>query len=324
MTSAPGLLDGHGRLIEYLRVSVTERCNLRCVYCRPGGDQGPVEDALSAADVANIVRAACMVGIRHVRLTGGEPLLREDLEDIVAAVAAIPGVADLALTTNGQDLASRARPLAAAGLRRVNISLDSLIPETYRALTGGELAPVLHGLEAALEAGLEPVKLNAVLAGRRALEWHELEAFVHLVGRWPVHVRFIEVMPGCGEAAYVPARDLLDRLRERYPLSPVAGPEGAGPARYYRVGSSPGTVGVIAPVSEPFCRRCNRLRVNARGELVSCLFSPHRLDLGPALRAAEPVSAIAAQLRRAAEEKPARWGEVGERPGLRAMHVIGG
>jgi len=325
MTPFSAPVDRHGRRIEYLRISLTERCNLRCVYCRPAQAQEPGPDTLTAEDVLNVARGALSLGIRRVRLTGGEPLLRSDLEEIVAGVAALPGLRDLSLTTNGQGLAERAAGLAAAGLRRVNVSLDSLVPETYAALTGGGgLASAREGVEATLRAGLEPVKVNVVLAGRRVLEPSELRAFADLVQERPVHVRFIEMMPGCGDASYLPAREALERLGERHYLEPVAGPEGAGPATYYRLDRSSGTIGVITPISEPFCARCNRLRVNARGELMPCLFSPKKLALVAALRAADPVSSAAALMLCAVAEKPARYGDVAEASGLRAMHVIGG
>ncbi len=325
MTPFPAPVDRHGRRIEYLRISLTERCNLRCVYCRPAQDQEPEADTLTADDVLKVAQAALSLGISRVRLTGGEPLLRADLEEIVAGVAALPGLRDLSLTTNGQGLGERAAGLAAAGLRRVNVSLDSLVPETYAALTGGgDLARARQGMEAALRAGLEPVKVNVVLAGRRILEWNELQAFADLVQEKPVHVRFIEVMPGCGDAGYLPAQEALERLGERHYLEPAAGPEGAGPAAYYRLDRSSGTIGVITPISEPFCGRCNRLRVNARGELMPCLFSHKKLALVPALRGADAVSSAAALMLCALAEKPARYGDVAEASGLRAMHVIGG
>jgi cyclic pyranopterin phosphate synthase len=325
MTPSSAPVDRHGRRIEYLRISLTGRCNLRCVYCRPAQDQEPGADALTAEDVLNVAQAATSLGIRRVRLTGGEPLLRSDLEEIVTGIAALPGLSDLSVTTNGQGLAERAAGLAAAGLRRVNISLDSLVPETYAALTGGgDLASARKGMEAALRAGLEPVKVNVVLAGRRALEPGELQAFADLVQERPVHVRFIEVMPGCGDAGYLPAQEALERLGEGHYLEPVAGPEGGGPASYYRLDRSSGTIGVIAPISDPFCGRCNRLRVNARGELMPCLFSHEKLALMPALRGADPVSSAAALIRCALAKKPARYGDVADALGLRAMHVIGG
>jgi cyclic pyranopterin phosphate synthase len=320
------LVDGYGRRITYLRISVTERCDLRCAYCRSAQEAPQSEgDLLSPDDIANIAQAALSLGIRRFRLTGGEPLLRDDLEQIVARINALPGVTDLALTTNGQRLASRARLLAAAGLRRVNASLDSLDRATYATITGGgDLDQVLRGIEAALEAGLAPVKINVVLASAAAPALGELEAFAALVRERPLHVRFIEAMPTCGHTSYLPAERLLERLGAEHELAPAAGPEGGGPARYYRLDGSRGTIGVIAAISAPFCGECNRLRVTAQGELMPCLFSPAGLSLTPALRGADPVGEVRARLAEAAAAKPSRYCEVAEPTGIRAMRVVGG
>jgi cyclic pyranopterin phosphate synthase len=326
MTTSLRLVDRHGRPITYLRISLTERCDLRCAYCRPAGEPPQADgDRLRPADIANLARAALSVGISRFRLTGGEPLLRGELEEIVGRVSALPGVTDLALTTNGQRLASRAHALVAAGLRRVNVSLDSLDAATYRTVTGGgELDQVLRGIDAALAAGLAPVKVNVVLASARAPALRELEAFAALVRERPLHVRFIEAMPTCGHAGYLPADRLLELLGREHALGPVAGPPGAGPARYYRLDDSLGTIGVITPISAPFCDRCNRLRVTAQGELIPCLFSPSGVSLLPALRAAHPVGRLRARLLAAAAGKPSRYREVAEPTGIHAMRVVGG
>jgi cyclic pyranopterin phosphate synthase len=326
MDPLPLLVDGFGRQIDYLRISLTERCDLRCAYCYPrGGAQPAASDILSGDDAADIAEAAARVGIRRVRLTGGEPLLRDDLEQIVARLRAIPGLCDIALTTNGQRLAARAARLAAAGLARVNVSLDSLDPDTYSAVTGGgDLSLVLRGIDAALSAGLSPVKVNVVLGSSAALDADSLPAFVGLVSRRPVHVRFIEAMPTCGHSGYLPAQAVLDRLREEHRLIPVPGPEGGGPARYYRLDASQGTIGVITPLSDPFCAECNRLRVSARAQLTPCLFSTTSIDLIPALRAPGCVPVLMQLITQAVASKPGRWGDVAEPSGIRAMHVIGG
>jgi cyclic pyranopterin phosphate synthase len=320
------LVDRFGRRIDYLRISVTERCDLRCAYCCPQG-ASPLtrRDVLTGDHVADIARAALGLGIRRLRLTGGEPLLRDDLVDIVSRLRAMPDLRDLALTTNGGRLAGLASDLAAAGLRRVNISLDSLDPQTYAAATGGgDLAPVLRGVDAALAAGLHPVKINVVLTSGAVLDQDRIPAFAALVQRLPVHVRFIEAMPTCTHVGYVPAQQVLDRLAREGDFVSVPGPEGGGPARYYRMGDSPGTIGLIAPLSAPFCDRCNRLRVTARGQLIPCLFSPRALDLMPALDGPDPVSALASLITDAVAAKPARYGDVAEPSGIRAMHIIGG
>jgi cyclic pyranopterin phosphate synthase len=318
------LTDAIGRRIDYLRISLTERCDLRCAYCHPGGDAA-AQDVLTAADVTVIVEAAANLGVRRIRLTGGEPLLRADLEDIVRRVRAIPGVEDLALTTNGQTLARRAAGLAAAGLMRVNISLDSLDPRRYAELTGGgEVANVLRGIDAALASGLLPVKVNVVLASPSGMDPTDLDGFAELARNRPVHVRFIEAMPTCGHASYLPAQQVLDRLVQMGELRPVEGPPGGGPARYYRLDDSEGTLGLITPISEPFCARCNRLRISARGELLPCLFSSAGVSLLPALRGGSAAEEVAALLRHGAVGKPCRWAEVADADGIRAMHVVGG
>jgi len=325
MRSVRPLVDRFGRPIDYLRISLTERCDLRCAYCHPGSRYTPpFSDLLTPADVVNIACAAVGLGIRRIRLTGGEPLLRPDLEDIIAQLRGLPGLEDLSLSTNGQRLAQRAAPLAAAGLMRVNISLDSLDPQVYAAVTGGgDLGAVLRGLDAALEAALHPVKVNVVLASAPC-DPRALAAFVDLARTRPVHVRFIEVMPTCAHAAYAPAPRVLEGLLASEDLRPVAGPGGGGPARYYRLGGSAGTLGVITPISAPFCETCNRLRVTARAELKPCLFSPAAVDLGRALGEPDPLPAVAALIREAALSKPRRYADIAEPDGIRAMHVIGG
>lgn len=326
MNLSEGLTDSFGRPIDYLRISVTERCDLRCAYCHPGRHvERNSPDVLGVDDVVAIADSALRLGIRRIRLTGGEPLLRADLEDIVARLSQLDGLADLALTTNGRALPGRAESLAGAGLRRVNISLDSLSPQVYAAMTGGgSVEAVLRGLEAALVAGLEPVKVNAVLAGRAPLEHSDLAGFVKLVRTRPVHVRFIEAMPTCSHVGYLPARGVLEQLSQFGVLAPVPGPEGGGPARYFRLDGSQGTLGFIAPLSEPFCADCNRLRVSARGDLLPCLFSPQGISLLPALRGDDSVRDVIALLRKSAAAKPSRGGDVATPSGVAAMHVVGG
>ncbi|UCC67720.1 MAG: GTP 3',8-cyclase MoaA [Armatimonadota bacterium] len=315
-----------GRRIEYLRISVTERCDLRCAYCHPQPDARSVpRDVLTVEDVVTVASAALRLGVRRIRLTGGEPLLRRDLEEIISRLRGLPGLQDLALTTNGQKLARRAAGLSDAGLARVNISLDSLDAEVYAAATGGgDLAAVCRGIDAALSSGLAPVKLNVVLTSRAALERAGIPAFVELVQQRPVHVRFIEAMPTCSHVGYLPAGEVLDFLSREHGIIPVAGPDGGGPAHYYQLDGSRGTIGIIAPISDPFCARCNRLRVSARGELRPCLFSPGAFDLLPALRGPDAAEAVMSLLEEAAVAKPGRYGDVAEPSGVPTMHVIGG
>jgi len=324
MTAVSSLTDTFGRRIDYLRISLTERCDLRCVYCQPAGHAGGSErDPLTAENIVVIARAAVGIGITRIRLTGGEPLMRSDLEQMVRSMGGLPGLDDLSLTTNGQGLAERAPGLAAAGLRRVNISLDSFDPDVYRAITGGEVAPVLGGIDAALSAGLSPVKVNAVVASPAMLS-HQVGAFARFVREKPVHVRFIEAMPTGSCRGYLPATQILEALAREGDLVPVSGPPGGGPASYYRLGDASGTVGVITPISAPFCERCNRLRVSARGELHPCLFSTSAIGLLPALGAPDPVAAVSDLMIAAVTCKPRAYGDVASASGIPAMYAIGG
>jgi len=324
--SITGLLtDSFSRRIEYLRISVTERCNLRCTYCHPQVTDAPRSDPLTADDVYHIADAAVQLGVRRIRLTGGEPLLRADLGEIVSLIRLLPGIEDLALTTNGQSLSAHAESLASAGLMRVNVSLDSLDPHAYRSITGGgEVASVLRGIDAAFDAHLSPVKINVVLSTPASLEECNLNSFVELTKGRAIHVRFIEAMPICGHASFLPAQSILDQLAQFGTLAPVSGPDGGGPATYYQLDESQGTVGVITPITNPFCTRCNRLRVTARGEIIPCLFSPTGFSLTQALRGDDPVGDIKQLLQRAAQAKPRRYGDVANPSGISAMHVIGG
>lgn len=276
MQRAP-LTDAFGREHTYLRVSVTDRCNYRCVYCMPaeGMTWMPREELLSYEEIGRIVRVFAAMGLQRVRLTGGEPLIRADIDKLVAEVAAVPGIRDVAMTTNAHHLARLAPRLAAAGLTRVNVSIDSLRAERFAALTrGGDLARVLEGIEAARAAGLTPVKLNVVLL--RGENDDELLDLVRFFGQWPdsTELRFIEYMPF--EARWhksVPSRELRERLAEAVTLVPRRRDQhtGGGPARTWEVAETGLVVGFISPLSEHFCASCNRLRLMADGHLRTCL-----------------------------------------------------
>lgn len=285
--------------VDYLRLAVTDRCNLRCVYCMPS-EGVPFKDhdeILSYEDMAFFVATAVEVGISKVRLTGGEPLVRKGVPDLVRLIAATPGVNDISLTTNGLLLASFADALVDAGLSRVNVSLDSLDSERFRTLTrGGSVEQVLDGIHSALERGLHPVKVNAVLMPETL---GELEAFVALTRERPIHVRFIEWMPlgSCGpQTAERPVTkdEAMSALRLVGEFVPVASPGGWGPARYFRVPGHVGTVGFISSVSDHFCDECNRLRLTADGRLKNCLFSDDEVDVRPAVRARDREGTLAA------------------------------
>lgn len=279
-----------GKTVDYLRLSVTDRCNYRCVYCMPpeGVPFIPHDQILSYEDMAFFVSVAAELAISKVRLTGGEPLVRKGLPDLVRMIRGIPGIKGISLTTNGVLLPRYAAELKAVGLDRVNISLDSLDPERYRTLTrGGLLENVLAGVEAALETGLEPVKLNVVMM-KELLD--ELPHFVALTRTRPLHVRFIEWMPvgGCGPRSVGDSLTKSELMAALWRLgdktggepTPVASPPGWGPAQhYYRFPGHEGTVGFIGAVSDHFCAECNRLRLTADGRLKNCLFSDEEVEI---------------------------------------------
>jgi cyclic pyranopterin phosphate synthase len=269
--------------IDYLRVSVTDRCNFRCSYCMPpeGVAFKGHDEILSFEEIECFVRVAADAGITRVRLTGGEPLVRRGCADLVSRLTSIPGVRDLSLTTNGSLLAAHAGELLEAGLERINISVNSLDAARFARISGSDsLAGVRDGLDAAVGAGFRLVKVNAVML--EGIE-DELEAFLRLADELPVHLRFIECMPvgreGADQRHFVPRERLLVRLREFGELKPVPSPGGAGPARYYRLGSGKGTIGFISAMSDHICVSCNRIRLTADGKLRNCLFSDEEVDI---------------------------------------------
>ena len=290
MNSSTGISQGR---VDYLRLSITDRCNLRCTYCMPPDGVPPRDhgDILSYEELAAFARVAATCGISKVRITGGEPLVRLGCADFVAMLGRTSGIDDISLTTNGVLLPRYAADLRRAGLRRVNISLDSLEPERFARISrGGRLGDALAGIDAAFAAGFTPIKVNALLLD--GIE-NELEAFVDLTRERDVHVRFIEFMPldrrvaggdGLGGAGrLVPAGEILQRLKERDELVPHQGPYGHGPAQYWQIPGALGTIGFIAGVSEHFCGSCNRLRLTADGRLRTCLFSGDEVDVRPLL-----------------------------------------
>jgi cyclic pyranopterin phosphate synthase len=314
-TGRTRLVDAFGRRLTYLRVSVTDRCNFRCSYCLPADAHFPFgdRDFLSPGELEAIVGALVRLGIERVRLTGGEPLVRQDILEIARRVKALPGVRDLALSTNGSELARLAPALKEAGVDRVNVSVDSLDPERFAAVTRrGDLAQVWRGIEAAVAAGLHPVKLNAVLADRESLD--DALRLAELTLERPLAVRFIEMMPTAANrhpgAAAVPTCDELARLlAARFgPLAPEA-PETlaprTGPAKAFRLPGAAGTLGFITPLSHTFCADCNRLRLTARGELRLCLFAERNYPLRHLLAAPAPAAALEAEILRVLAEKPA-------------------
>lgn len=267
--------DQYQREISYLRVSITDLCNLRCRYCMPEGVcQKGHEDILSFEEITEIVTAAAQLGIRKVRVTGGEPLVRRGCVELCGMLAAVPGIEEVDMTTNGILLGKYAQGLKQAGVRRVNISLDTMHPERYTAITGGgRLEDALAGLEAAFAAELAPVKVNTVLIG--GFNQDEIEDFVALTRETPLELRFIELMPmggAFGKEAYLPGDTVLRRVPELEPL-----PGNGGVARLYRLPGGRGRVGLISPLSRHFCGTCNRLRLTSEGALKPCLHSDQEI-----------------------------------------------
>ncbi len=288
----PQLTDSYGRIHNYLRVSITNRCNLGCIYCRKADrpDAAPFSSRppLDTDGLLRILSAAAELGIAKIRLTGGEPLLREDLVALVKAIRAIPGITDLALTTNGILLAAKAEELRRAGLDRVNVSLDSLDPAGYAAITrGGDLNAALDGIAAAIAAGLTPLKINAVFL--KGINDHQLPQFLEFARNHPVMIRFIEYMPlGAAEAERQGRFRSLDALPEIDVLvaqGTLSGPTPSanGNAESYAISGGLGTLALIRPISHHFCAACNRLRLTADGFLKPCLAWPEELDLKPYL-----------------------------------------
>lgn len=271
------MLDSCGREVRALRLSVTEACDLRCRYCMPEAGLPARGEPLSDGELVAIVEAAARCGVNKVRVTGGEPLLRPRIAQLCGRIAQVEGIATVALTTNGTRLKTLAAPLRQAGVKRVNLSLDSLNAVRYRELTrGGDLSAVLAGLTAALNAGFERVKVNCVLIG--GVNDDEIGDFVALTREMPVDVRFIELMP-MGECARWPKECFLnaDTVLERVPTLVPCGSEGV--ARRYRLPGAAGAVGLIRPMSDAFCGDCDRIRVTADGKLKPCLHSGAELDL---------------------------------------------
>ncbi len=321
------LCDSFGRRIRYLRISVTDRCNLRCVYCLPasGVRWMPRDEVLRNDEIAAVVRTGLRLGISHVRLTGGEPLVREGLLDLVRMLSGLSGLADLALTTNGVLLADQAQALRAAGLTRINISLDTLQPDRFRRITRfGEITDVRRGIMAALEAGLDPVKLNMVVV--RGVNDDEIADLAALTQSLPVEVRFIELMPigdYFSREKLVPAAEILSGVERLGMLSPVASGAGCGPARTFRLPDARGKIGIISAVTQAFCASCNRLRLTATGTLRPCLDDEQAVDLKPALRPVIDEDGLAACIRTAVAAKPERHAMAEREVGSTRMCMAG-
>src|SRR5687767_11339808 len=323
------LRDQFGRSIEYLRISVTDRCNFRCVYCMP--EQGlpwlPKSDILSYEEIAEVVRQLAPLGLRRIRITGGEPTIRPALDTLIAQLHAIGTVEDIALSTNGVRLPELAAKLRAAGLDRVNMSIDSLRPERIATIARRNLGfdPV-GAARAAEAAGLSPVKINVVVM--RGINDDEVEDFARLTLEHPWHVRFIELMP-VGDLRdltwehVVPSDEVLERIARLGVLAPDGGPaKGNGPAKYYRLDGAAGTVGVITPMTHTYCGSCNRVRLTADGRLRTCLYGDHEVNLRDPLRRGEALEPL---FRQALADKPKEHELLQMRVGgLRALSQVGG
>jgi GTP 3',8-cyclase len=323
------MLDQFGRTIEYLRISVTDRCNFRCRYCMPleGLPWLPKQDILRYEEIAEVVRQLAPLGLRRLRITGGEPTIRPELAQLVQMLRAIPGIDDIALSTNGVRLPELAAPLAAAGLDRVNISADSLRADRVVRIARRDLGFDLPTAASAAEAaGLGPIKINVVVM--RGVNDDEIADFAALTRDHPWHVRFIELMP-VGELReltwdhVVPSDEVLARVKSLGALTPDEGPaRGNGPAVYYRYPDAPGTIGVITPMPHTYCETCNRVRLTADGRLRTCLFGDHEVPLRDALRLGEPLAPLFAK---ALAEKPREHSLLQMRVGgLRALSEVGG
>ncbi len=324
-------LDRLGRPLHDLRISVMDRCNFRCPYCMPKDQYHDhyrflkSQERLSFEEIARLSRLFASLGVRKLRLTGGEPLLRANLADLVGDLSGIAGIEDIALTTNGVLLAQHAVDLYANGLKRVTVSLDSLDEDIFRRMSGGfgALQQVLDGIDAALAAGLAPIKINAVV--ERGLNDHTVEALVERFRGRPVVVRFIEFMDVGNRNAWsadkvVPSGELVSRLRARWPMHPVAQNYSGEVAERWRFDDGAGEIGFISSVSQPFCGACSRARISSEGKFYTCLFATEGLDLRTALRAGAEDSEILQLIRTAWERRTDRYSE--QRDELRRTGVV--
>jgi cyclic pyranopterin phosphate synthase len=328
------LIDAHNRKINYLRISITDRCNLRCLYCMPqeGVSQFGHSEVLSYEEIVRVAAIAARRGISKIRITGGEPLVRKGAVHLVSELAKIPGIRDLSMTTNGLLLENYAADLRRAGLQRVNISMDSLNPEKYRRITrGGNLSQVREGIAAARRVGLNPIKINIVaIAG---FNDDEILDFARLTLNEDLQVRFIEFMP-VGESSEwspdrsLPAAEVRRRIESLAPLSPFENGRNCsdGPARLFKLPGAAGSIGLISPVSDHFCASCNRLRLTADGKLKTCLFADEEVELKSLIRQGSGDEALEKILVQAISKKPWRQGTIiaGMKRCQRPMVKIGG
>ncbi len=316
--------DSYGRSINYMRISVTDRCNLRCTYCSASKEfeSLPHSEILTYEEILRLSKIAVSIGIEKFRLTGGEPLLRKNISFLIEQITSLPKVKEVTLTTNGVLLGQYIDKLWEVGLRRLNISLDTLDPEKYRELTGRNyFYKVWEGIEAALNKGFNPLKINVVLLKRIN---DDISPFINLTLGYPLHVRFIELMDFAPfrRNFFVPCTAALMKLKEYGKFEEVSSLKGAGPAKYYRLKGAKGTLGFICPYTEHFCESCNRLRLSADGKVKPCLFSSFSVDLKKPLREGATDVEIRELIVRALKAKP-RERKV-PREGGKGMRRIGG
>ncbi|MEW6353966.1 MAG: GTP 3',8-cyclase MoaA [Pseudomonadota bacterium] len=324
------LIDSFGRMIEYVRLSVTDKCDLRCAYCLPKGHKDFTEPDhwLTFDEIERVIGAFAALGVRRVRITGGEPLVRKNVAQLAARLSALPGVDDLSLSTNATQLNKQAEALRAAGVARLNVSLDSLDETRFTEITGGgKLQQVLEGLTAAQRAGFHPVKINMVVM--RGVNDDEVENMVEFCIAHDFTLRLIETMPvgSTGQEAtnrYVDLQEIKQRLAQKYELIPGVMP-GGGPARYVQIAGTNLRIGFITPISQHFCATCNRVRLAVDGTLYMCLGQDHKLELRPLLRAGISDADLKQALQQAITLKPERH-EFNEKPAqvIRFMSMTGG
>ncbi len=322
------LVDTCGRRIDYLRISVIDRCNLRCVYCTPeeGVDLLPREKILSYEEMLAFSRVAVKNGVDKIRLTGGEPLIRRDIIGFVERMAQIPGIKDLSMTTNAVLLEDLAQHLYDAGMHRLNIGIDTLNQAKFKEITrGGDVKEAIKGIEKALEVGFSPIKINVVFMKGVS---ENITPFVEFIKDHPVHVRFIEYMPvsnGLKAKFFIPISRVREQLKMLKDVRETKAPMGYGPAReYYKIDGSAGTIGLIPAMSEHFCGSCSRLRLTADGKLRLCLFSDTEVDVISGLRPEVNEGKLTALLKEAVKLKPAEYSIVERDDNGRTMSQIGG
>ena len=327
--NSPALIDPYGRRIEYVRLSVTDKCNLRCFYCMPKGfkDFEQPENWLTFDEIERVIKAFTELGVARVRLTGGEPLVRKNIAQLSQRLTALPGLNDLSLSTNATLLNNQADDLKQAGISRINISLDSLKPERFKKITGGELQPVLNGLMAAKKARFSPIKINMV--AMKGINDDEFEDMVEFCLQHDFTLRFIETMPmgATGEDAidhYIDLQTVKKQLSEKYDLIPGVMP-GGGPARYVQIKNTDLRIGFITPISQHFCESCNRVRLSTDGTLYLCLGQDDKVELRPLLRQGISDNELKAVLSDAINLKPEKH-EFKDKPDqvVRLMSMTGG